>query len=100
MAVRKPLASSALLERGGPGQAGQQRQHGHRQESGGPGDDVVDGRGDAGVLGRCRAHGGGRQGGDGDGQADGEEEDGGEDLGPVAAGVGGAGRGGRGRPRR
>ena len=94
------VASCAGCERGGPGQAGQERQHGHGQEAGGPGHDVVDGRSDAGVLGRRRAHGGGGQRGDGDGQPDGEEEHGREDLGPVAAGIGGPGRAGRARRRR
>ena len=54
MAVRKPAASVGAVQGGGAGQPGQERQDGDGQEAGGPGDDVVDGRGDAGVLGRCR----------------------------------------------
>ena len=59
---------------------------------GGPRHDVVDGRGDAGMLGRRGAHGGGREGRHRDGQSDAEEDDGREDLGEVAPAVRGPGQ--------
>ena len=66
MAVRKPRGQLGGAQRGGTGQAGEQRQDGHGEEPGGPGHDVVDRRGDAGVLGRRGAH--GRRGQRGDGR--------------------------------
>ena len=85
---------------GGTGQAGEQRQDGHGQQPGGTGHHVVDGGGDAGVLGRRGAHGRRGQRRDGDGQAQGEEQHGGEHLGPIVPRVGGAASAGRGRRRR
>ena len=86
----KPRGQLRGAEGGGTGEAGEQRQDGDGEQTGGAGHDVVHGGRDAGVLGRRGAHGGGRERRDGDGEAEGEEQHGGEHLGPVGPGIGGA----------
>ena len=91
-AVRKPSASSAGMRPAAPLRPAKGGQERDGEETGGAGHRVVDGGGDARVLGRCGTH---RRRGErrhGHGQADTEEQDGREDLHPVAARRGGPGQ--------